>query len=288
MSQGSRAMGDIPSGGDILSMFGGQQATNENTLPLDAIRLDGGTQPRAQLSSAMIDEYAEDLTNGATFPAVIVFYDGSDYWLADGFHRWHAHRKAGRDSILADIHQGDQRKAILHSVGVNADHGVRRTNADKRRAVLCLLNDGEWSGWANREIARRCKVAESTVRNIRGEIEGELSAQNAQIDEVSDSNIARDDVSVSAQNAQIDEQARPVTRKVERGGTVYEQRVSPKKRRTAQQPRPAPQPAPKPQRGPERFIVRDRIDLEQLFNRLEHRLADEVTVLDVQVSEREQ
>jgi len=33
--------------------------------------------------------------------------------------------------------------AVFNSVGANAEHGLRRTNADKRRAVLTLLNDDE-------------------------------------------------------------------------------------------------------------------------------------------------
>jgi hypothetical protein len=38
-----------------------------------------------------------------------------------------------------------ERDAILFSVSANGTHGQRRTNEDKRRAVLCLLNDPEWA-----------------------------------------------------------------------------------------------------------------------------------------------
>ncbi|MBT3274957.1 MAG: streptomycin biosynthesis regulator, partial [Spirochaetales bacterium] len=47
--------------------------------------------------------------------------------------------------IDADIRQGTQQDAVLHSVGANAAHGARRTNDDKRLAVKTLLCDGEWS-----------------------------------------------------------------------------------------------------------------------------------------------
>ncbi len=63
--------------------------------------------------------------------------------------------------------QGTQRDAVLFSVGANGAHGQRRTNEDKRRAVLCLLNDGEWSHWSNSEIARRCGVNHKTVESLR-------------------------------------------------------------------------------------------------------------------------
>jgi hypothetical protein len=51
---------------------------------------------------------------------------------------------------------------------------LRRTNADKRRAVQRLLNDAEWREWPNREIARRCAVDEGLVRKMISE----LSADN--------------------------------------------------------------------------------------------------------------
>jgi len=49
-------------------------------------------------------------------------------------------------------------------------HGKRRTNADKRKAVMTLLEDGEWSQWSNAEIGRRCAVDEKTAAKYRKEI----------------------------------------------------------------------------------------------------------------------
>lgn len=59
--------------------------------------------------------------------------------------------------------------AIL-TVGANASHGLRRTNADKRKAVEILLNDDEWKLWSDREIARRCLVSHNFVGDIRRSI----------------------------------------------------------------------------------------------------------------------
>jgi hypothetical protein len=123
-------------------------------LALDQIRMDGGTQARAQMDWAAIDEYAEAMKEGAEFPPVIVYYDGSAYWLADGFHRVRAAEKAGLAEIVADIRQGTRRDAVLCSVGANALHGVRRTNRDKRLAITVLLNDPEWVKCSDNEIAR--------------------------------------------------------------------------------------------------------------------------------------
>jgi hypothetical protein len=116
--------------------------------------MDGGTQSRAQLDWMAIDEYAAAMKDGDEFPPVIVYYDGSAYWLADGFHRVRAAEKAGLAKIAADIRQGTRRDAVLHSVGANALHGVRRTNRDKRLAITVLLNDPEWAKNTDNEIAR--------------------------------------------------------------------------------------------------------------------------------------
>jgi len=146
-------------------------------LTLDKIRLDGGTQPRAQLNFLEIGEYTEAMKAGAQFPPVVVFYDGVDHWLADGFHRYHAARQAGLVEIDADIRQGTQRDAVLFSVGVNSAHGMRRTNDDKRRSVTTLLADPEWGKWSDREIARQCNVSHTFVQNLRPFVTGNVASE---------------------------------------------------------------------------------------------------------------
>jgi hypothetical protein len=150
--------------------------TDIQNLRLDQIRTDGGTQPRVAIDEGVVGEYAELYQNGVDLPPVVVFYDGATYWLADGFHRYWANRQIDCNQIFAEVRHGTKREAILYSVGANADHGLRRTNADKRKAVLTVLEDEEWSQWSNREIARQCGVGETTVRRVR---EG-LTAPKAQ------------------------------------------------------------------------------------------------------------
>jgi hypothetical protein len=143
-------------------------------LPLDKIRLDGGTQSRAQIDWVTVQEYADAMRAGATFPPIVVFFDGQTYWNADGFHRVHATQAAGFPAILAEIHQGTQRDAVLYSVGANANHGLRRTQEDKRNAVKRLFSDDDWRKWSDNEIARRCGVSVPFV----GKLRKELSQQN--------------------------------------------------------------------------------------------------------------
>jgi hypothetical protein len=139
---------------------------NERLL-IGKIRTDGGTQPRAAINDDVVGEYVADMLDGAEFPPVTVFYDGESYWLSDGFHRLAAYRRTGAHEVPAEIKMGTVRDAILHSVGANSAHGLRRTNADKRRAVMALLNDEEWSQLSDREVSRRCGVSDRFVNKLR-------------------------------------------------------------------------------------------------------------------------
>ena len=166
-------------------------------LDIALIRIDGGTQSRAKLNQAVISSYAKAMAAGAIFPPVVAFFDGQDYWLADGFHRLAATQKLGKQTLAAEIRQGSQRDAILFAAGVNTTHGLRRTNADKRQAVTLLLTDLEWQQWSDREIARRCGVSDRLVNKLRKQ----RSANNSQM--------------------QTEPTNRNVLRKVKRNNTIY-------------------------------------------------------------------
>ena len=132
-------------------------------LQINTITVTGGTQARTEINQSIVSEYAEALKAGAVFPPVVVFEDGVSMWLADGFHRFHAHLTAGLSEIECDVRIGTQRQAILFSLSANASHGLRRTNEDKRKAVMTLLNDAEWSTWSDNAIAKVCAVDHKTV-----------------------------------------------------------------------------------------------------------------------------
>ena len=145
-------------------------------IAIAKLRRDGGTQPRAMLDPSTVEVYADGVREGASFPPVVVFHDGTNHWLADGFHRTEAHAVAGETEIAADIRPGTQRDAILFACGANATHGLRRTTEDKRRAVILLLRDLEWSGWTDREIAGRAHVSHPFVAKLR-DLHGNVSME---------------------------------------------------------------------------------------------------------------
>jgi len=139
---------------------------------LDQIVLDGLTQSRAANDAETIEDYAEDWREGAAFPPVDLFtQDGEIYWIGDGNHRVHAAVVAGRSNVPAKVHDGNERAALLFSCSVNQNHGLRRSNADKRNTVSLMLElEPKWS---NRRIAEHAGVSDPLVSEVRKSLEGE-------------------------------------------------------------------------------------------------------------------
>jgi hypothetical protein len=138
-----------------------------NKLKLTEIKVDSSLQGRCKLNQEVVDEYSEVLREGGKLPAIKVFRVGSSHYLVDGWHRYFAHKKAGLADIQVDIIDGTKREATLYAVGANDDHGLRRTNDDKRKSVMMLLDDMEWSEWSDREIAKAAKVSSMFVGKLR-------------------------------------------------------------------------------------------------------------------------
>ena len=144
-------------------------------VSLSSIRSASDSQMRVSgTDPGVVAEYAESMETGAVFPAIILYFNGTDYWPADGFHRIEAARRIDKDTILAEVREGGQRDAILFAAGANASHGLRRSQADKRRSIETLLRDPEWSRGSDREIGKACAVDHKTVGKVRRELTGEI------------------------------------------------------------------------------------------------------------------
>ncbi len=151
------------------------------SIPLDKLRLDGDTQPRAVIDQDAVDEYAARYTvKPQTMPAVTVFFDGVDYWLADGFHRWHAARKANLTKIKCNVHQGTQEFAQWFAVAANKAHGLHRSTADKEKAIKAALRHPKGLKMSDRKLAEYVGVSDKTVAKYRAELEGRSEIPNTE------------------------------------------------------------------------------------------------------------
>ena len=137
-------------------------------LRLDRIRLDVSVQVRAHIDQNTVEEYAAAMLRGDHFPPVIVFQDGGEFILADGWHRVKAARLAKLKHILAEIRQGSRQDALRFALGANHKHGLRRTNGDKRRAVEIALT--EFGKLSDRLLAEMCGVSHTFATNMRQQL----------------------------------------------------------------------------------------------------------------------
>jgi hypothetical protein len=158
------------------------KAAEPATVALDTLTLDAELQCRAKgTNKATVAEYAEALRAGAVFPAIVVFRDAKGaVLLADGWHRVEAAREAGLTELPADIREGGRKEALLFSAASNATHGLRRTNSDKRRAVMLVL--AACPRWADRRIAEACGVGNKFVGDVRREVCPEHSSEREGLD----------------------------------------------------------------------------------------------------------
>ena len=85
---------------------GSGQTPARETLALEKLVTDAGTQVRAEISEDIVGEHVDALGEGARFPPVVVFRSKGADVLGDGFHRLRAYQQAGRSEIEADVYQG--------------------------------------------------------------------------------------------------------------------------------------------------------------------------------------
>lgn len=139
-------------------------------LDVADIYLDLECQPRVRCDLDVIDEYADHYRSRRSLPPLVVFHVGDLYLLADGWHRFKAALRAGLRKIDVEVHHGTRRDAILYSVGANAEHGLRRSSEDRRRAVEILLKDPDWCQRSNSWIADMARVSHPYVGKVRREL----------------------------------------------------------------------------------------------------------------------
>ncbi len=141
-------------------------------IKISLIRLDGGTQPREEIDPDVIAEYRERMEEGDEFPPIILFYDGSVHWLADGFHRVYAAKRNGFTALAAIVKQGTQRDAQWYSFGANRDHGKRRDRGDIKRAIEAILEDDQWRKISQSKIAEHVGCGQSYVSEVASHLIG--------------------------------------------------------------------------------------------------------------------
>ena len=147
----------------------GQETNGDiKKLKVSEITMDKALQPRMKLTAEAVTEYAEAMTNGEALPPCVVMFDGDTYWLCDGFHRLTAAKQIALKTIECIVVVGTRVEAMWLAASSNSKHGVRRSNMDKRRAVLMAYECKPESSL--REIARHCGVSTQMASTYRDQM----------------------------------------------------------------------------------------------------------------------
>lgn len=134
------------------------------TITLDDLVLDAGTQVRDSVSPDTAREYSEDIDEilaGAPLEVVIIL---GRLVLAEGFHRVHACRLVGRATAPAWVRKGTLEDALTITGERNSSHGLRFTLSDRKKLARKFLE--HCPELSHREVSRRAYCDRSTVAKI--------------------------------------------------------------------------------------------------------------------------
>ena len=133
----------------------------------EKIRLDGGTQYRDLINPSTVSDYISAIKVDEVFPPLDTVFDGSEHWLVDGFHRYHALRQIGINLIPVRAITGTVEEAKLLALTANTKHGLPRDQATKKKIVLAALAHSALTGSSDYQIAKVCGVSHPFVASMR-------------------------------------------------------------------------------------------------------------------------
>ncbi|MFA5263963.1 MAG: ParB/RepB/Spo0J family partition protein [Opitutaceae bacterium] len=143
-------------------------------LPIEAVIEEKELQMREHwLDAAHLESLREAIAEGVQLPPAEVYLDDSGgarrWYLADGHHRHMAWRQSGWTAIPCIIMEGGREAARRRALSANAEHtALRRTNADKRKAVMMAL---QWfPKMSLREMADLCAVTHPLVIKMKKQV----------------------------------------------------------------------------------------------------------------------
>jgi hypothetical protein len=118
------------------------------------------------------------MKEGDKFPPILCTFDGTNYWMYDGFHRYFAAQAAGFLEFDVVYKPGTMEDAQDLSYGVNADHGLPTNKKDREKRVRNALSKERHANASDREIAKLCKVSHTYVASLRRPEVKEQQAKN--------------------------------------------------------------------------------------------------------------
>lgn len=141
---------------------------NIEILPINMLINDKKYQSRVSEDQSAIDDLAVAYINDEEIPPItVVNVEDDKYIITDGHHRYAGAKKAGIEKISCNVTVGTELDAFKLSLGANnGNKALKRTNEDKRNAVISAIRSNEFKENSNRQLAEICKVSSSLIDKI--------------------------------------------------------------------------------------------------------------------------
>src|SRR5262249_11523168 len=137
-------LAELPPGPPTLPFPGHSSPAPEEwerrRVRIDQIIIDPELQLRVAINEEAVEEYAEAKARGDKFPRPRLVEDSAKrLYLVAGRHRLESDLKLGAEFVDVLVTKGEREYALWLAIAENKDHGLRRTNADKARALKAAL-----------------------------------------------------------------------------------------------------------------------------------------------------
>lgn len=144
-------------------------------VPITALEKKHAIQSREKLNEKQVKHYMERMFAKDKFPPVEAYRINGVLSLTDGFHRLKAAQQTGQQTIWCIIREGTRKDAIRAAIMANRDHGLPRTNADKRRGANLAVKT--FPNYSNHQLAELCHVSHTFMAKIRKELATDSSCE---------------------------------------------------------------------------------------------------------------
>jgi len=135
---------------------------------LSSIFVDPSLQPR--VAGIDPDHVRELEAVTELWPPLRVAKRDGRYVLIDGFHRYAAAQNLKLESVpVVELAPAEGEDLHALAFALNAEHGRPLTLSDRRAFAARLLRAN--ADWSDREIGRRCGLAQPTIAKVRQELE---------------------------------------------------------------------------------------------------------------------
>ncbi len=134
-------------------------------VAVSLLKLDERLQCRESVPEETIRAYEDGWREKIEFPPVDAFEVEGELYVTDGFCRVLSAQNVGKSKVPCLVRKGSWQDAVAAACGANSQHGLPRTNADKRKAATMAIL--EFGDKPNREIARICGVSHTYIDNLR-------------------------------------------------------------------------------------------------------------------------